>query len=112
MYSELQFFHPRYVKKMSPLSKRFGGLKHNFIKLFYDILLGRDSAVGLATRYGLNGPGMNSKWGRDSCICPDRPWSPPSLLYNEYQVVVDRPHPSSAEVKQRVEPYRYSSSGP
>jgi len=25
----------------------------------------RNSSVGVATRYGLNGPGMESRWGRD-----------------------------------------------
>ena len=26
---------------------------------------GRHSAVGIATRYGLDGPGIESRWGRD-----------------------------------------------
>ena len=26
---------------------------------------GRDSSVGIATRYGLYGPGIESRWGRD-----------------------------------------------
>ena len=26
---------------------------------------GRDSSVGIATRYGLEGPGIESRWGRD-----------------------------------------------
>jgi hypothetical protein len=26
---------------------------------------GRDSSVGIATRYGLDGPGTESRWGRD-----------------------------------------------
>ena len=25
--------------------------------------MGRDSAVGIATRYGLDGPGIESRWG-------------------------------------------------
>jgi len=25
----------------------------------------RDSSVGIATRYGLDGPGIGSRWGRD-----------------------------------------------
>jgi hypothetical protein len=25
----------------------------------------RDSVVGIATRYGLDGPGIESRWGRD-----------------------------------------------
>jgi hypothetical protein len=53
---------------------------------------------------------------------PDQPWGPPSLLYNGYRVFfpgVKRPrlgvnHPPqfSAEVKERVELYLYSSSRP
>jgi hypothetical protein len=48
-------------------------------------------------------------------IRPDRPWGPPSLLYNGYRVFpggkerpgrgVDHPLTSSAEVKERVELY-------
>ena len=26
-------------------------------------LVGRDSSVGIATRYGLDGPGVESRWG-------------------------------------------------
>ena len=54
--------------------------------------------------------------------CPDRPWGPTSLLYNWYRVFfpgvkrlgsgVDHPPPSSAEVKERVELYLFSPSGP
>ena len=48
---------------------------------------------------------------------PDRPWVPPSLLYNGYRVFPGGkaaeawrrpPTPSSAEVKARVELYPYS----
>ena len=47
---------------------------------------------------------------------PDRPWGPPSLLYNRYRVFpgvkhpgcgVDHPPLASAEVKERVELYLY-----
>ena len=50
--------------------------------IFY--VLGRDSSVGIATRYGLDGPGIESRWGEIFRIRPDRPWGPPSLLYNGY----------------------------
>jgi hypothetical protein len=29
------------------------------------LVVGRDSSVGIATRYGLDGPGIESQWGRD-----------------------------------------------
>jgi hypothetical protein len=29
------------------------------------VCVGRDSVVGIATRYGLDGPGFESRWGRD-----------------------------------------------
>jgi hypothetical protein len=85
------------------------------------MLVGRDSAVGIATSYGLDGPGIESRWGEIFRSHPDRPWGPPSLLYNGYRVLsrgvkqpgrgVDHPPSSSAEVKERVELYLYSPSG-
>jgi hypothetical protein len=47
---------------------------------------GRDSVVGIATHYELDGPGNESRWGRDFLSRPNRPRSPPSLLYNGYGV--------------------------
>ena len=47
---------------------------------------GQGSSVGITTGYGLGGPEIESRWGRDFHTCPDRPWGPPSLLYNEYRV--------------------------
>jgi hypothetical protein len=41
--------------------------------------VGWDSSVGIATRYGLDGPGLESWWGRDS------PHLVPTL-YNGYRV--------------------------
>jgi len=46
----------------------------------------RDSAVGIATRYGLVGPGIESRWGEIFHTYPDWLWGLPSLLYNGYQV--------------------------
>ena len=31
----------------------------------YNDFMGRDSAVGIATGYWLDGPGIESRWGRD-----------------------------------------------
>ena len=48
--------------------------------------VGRDSSVGIATGYGLDGPGIESRWGREIFRnCTGRPWGPPSLLYNGYR---------------------------
>ena len=50
-------------------------------------MVGRESVVGIATGYGLGGPGIESRWWREIFrIHPERPWGPPSLLYNEYRV--------------------------
>jgi hypothetical protein len=56
-----------------------------------------------------------SRWVEIFRTSPDRPWGPPSLLYNGYRVFhggkvrperdADRSPPSSAEVKNRVELY-------
>jgi len=47
---------------------------------------GPGSSVGIATEYGLDGPG--SKLGVDEVLrtCADRSWDPPSLLHNGYRV--------------------------
>jgi hypothetical protein len=77
------------------------------------------SAVGIATRYGLDGPGIKYRWGNNHFRTrPDMPWGPPSLLYNGYHFFFpgvkrsgrgfDNPLPFSAEVKERVELYLYS----
>ena len=44
--------------------------------------VGRDSSVGKATCYGLDGPGSNPGGGRHFRTRPDRPWGPHGLLYN------------------------------
>jgi hypothetical protein len=41
--------------------------------------MGRDSVVGIATRYGLDGPGIESQWGRDFPH-PSRPVLGPTHL--------------------------------
>ena len=39
---------------------------YTFLDYFVFLLLvGQDSVVGIATRYGLDGPGIESQWGRD-----------------------------------------------
>ena len=84
-----------------PLSKRhFSGV--------YRLYRGPGSVVGIATAYGLDGPGIESRLGEIFRTCPDRPWGPHSLLYNGYRVFpggkvlpgrdAELSPPSSAEV--------------
>ena len=47
---------------------------------------GPDSSVGIGTELRLDGPGSNPGGGEIFRTCLDRPWSPPSLLYNKYRV--------------------------
>ena len=54
--------------------------------LIYSSFCGPGSVVGIATAYGLDGPGIESQWGEIFRASPDRPWGPPSLLYNGYRV--------------------------
>jgi hypothetical protein len=78
---------------------------------------GRDSSVAVATRYGLDGPGIESRCGRDFPHPSRRPLGPPNLLQNGYRVSfpeimrpgrgVNHPSLSSTQVKERVEIYLY-----
>jgi hypothetical protein len=86
--------------------------------IFISSVGGPGSVVGIATAYGLDGPGSNPGGDEIFHTCPDRPRGPPILLYNGYRVFSGgkvrpgrdadpSPH-SSAEVKDRVELYLYS----
>jgi len=59
------------------------------------------STVGIATRYGLDGPAIESQWGEIFRTHPDRPWKTSSL--KRPRRGVDHPPPPSAEVKKRVD---------
>jgi hypothetical protein len=79
---------------------------------------GRVTSVGIATAYGWTVRGPNPGAGEIFRTCPDRPWGPPSLLYNRYRAFsggkvrpgrdADPSPPPSAEVRNRVELYLYS----
>jgi len=77
--------------------------------------MGRDSSVGIATRYGLEVRGSNPGGSEIFRIRPDRPWCPPRMGTGSFPGVkrtgrgVDHSPPSSAEVKERVELYLHSS---
>jgi hypothetical protein len=78
--------------------------------------------VGIATRYDLDGPGIKSRWGaRFSApvqTCPGAYPASCTMGTGSFPGVkrpgrgVDHPPPLSTEVKERVELYLYSPSGP
>ena len=77
-------------------------------------------SVRLATGWTVRG--SNAGGGEIFRTCQDRPWGPPSLLYDEYWVLpggkerpgrdADSSPPSSAVGHERVELYLYSPCGP
>ena len=92
---------------------------HCHLNNVWEGLVDRDSSVGIAARYGLNGPGMESRCGRDF-LYPFRPALGPTQTTKQrvpglYRRVkrsgrdVDHPLQISAEVKDRV--YIFSPSG-
>jgi hypothetical protein len=81
----------------------------------------RGSSVGIATRYGLDCPGIESQLRQDFPHKSRQALRPHSLLYNGYRDFLGGkttgawrwpPTQSSAEVKERVELYLFSPSGP
>jgi hypothetical protein len=87
-----------------------------------DLCVGRDSSVGIATRYGLDGPGIESRCGArySAPVQTNRGTHPASYKMGTGSfpgvkrpgLGVDHPPPSSADVKDRVQLYLYSPSGP
>ena len=43
----------------------------------YMCSVGRDSSVGVVTRHGIDGLGIESRWGEIFRGSPDPPWGPP-----------------------------------
>jgi hypothetical protein len=80
-----------------------------------------DSSVGIAIRYGLDGPEIDSQWGARFSAPQTGPGGYPAFYtmgtgsfpgLKRPGRGVDHPPPSSAKVKERVEQYFYSPSGP
>ena len=98
--------------------------QHYFFNICFHIQFegDRDSSIGIATRYGLGCPGIESRWGGDFPH-PSRPAlgvHPPSCTMGNRSFPevkwpgrgVDHPPLSSAEIEGRVELYSYSQPGP
>ena len=116
-----EFLDSRHMKVVSLSAVNTGCLYLQEIFVVLIFVRAGISPVSIATRYGLDGPGIVSRGGEIFRTRPDRPWGPPSLLYNEYRVFPGGkaagawrwpPTPSSDEIKERVELYLYSPSGP
>ena len=86
------------------------------------MVVGWDSSVGIATFYGLDSTGIECRWGRNfpRLSRPALGTNPASYTMGAVSFQgVKRPGrgvyhspPSSFEVKERVELYLYSPSGP
>jgi len=92
----------------------------SLINIFFETG-GRDSSVGIATHYGLDGPGIENRWeARFSAPVQTGPGAHPASYTMGFGSFpgVKRPGraltttPYSAEVKERVQLYFYFASGP
>jgi hypothetical protein len=97
----------------------------NTVKLLINTIrfrrVGRNSSVGIATRYELDGPGIESRWGRGFAYTSRTTLgtNPESCTMGtgSFQEVkragwwVDRPSLSSAQVKERVGLYLFPPLG-
>ena len=89
---------------------------HNKIINYRSTWMGRYSSVVIETRYRLDRPGIESRWGSETSRTPkDRPWGSPGLLYSGYLglsgcgVVLTINSLTRVEVNERVELYQYAS---
>ena len=84
--------------------------------------VGRDIPIGIATRYGLDGPRIESHWearfsapvqtGPGVHLASYKEGTGSFLGVKRPGRGLDHPFPSSAEVIDKVELYLYSTSGP
>jgi hypothetical protein len=98
------------------------GPPNHVASLINTFVMCRDSSVGIANRYWLDGSGIESRWGRDFPH-PSRPALGPTQPTLQWVTGlsrgvrrpgrgVDHPPPSSTKVKEKVVLYLYSLFGP
>jgi len=79
------------------------------------VMAGRDSSVGIATCYALDCPGIEFHSGENFRTCHPASYTMSTGFFPGVKRPgrgVGHPPPSSAEVKEIVELYLYSYSGP
>ena len=101
------------------MSLPLSGSSSSPFEFLNDLYVGRDSSVGIATRYGSDGPGIESRWeARFSAPVHTGPGAHPAsytVATVSFQRVkwpgrsIDCAPPSSTKVKESVEVYLYSS---
>jgi hypothetical protein len=90
----------------------------NFDNLWYKRGQGQDSSVSIAIRFGLDGPGIESRFSAPVQTGPGAHPASYTMGTGSFSGVkrpgygFDHPPTSSAEVKGKVELYLYSTSGP
>jgi hypothetical protein len=122
----LVMFHglPQFLQtnsRIAPQIRSVFFVRHLQYSGFCFTVVGRDSSVGIATRYGLDGPGVESLWERDFPPVQTGPGAHPAFCTmgtGSFPGVkrpgrgVEHPPTSSAEVKERVQLCLYSRCGP
>jgi hypothetical protein len=104
------------------MDEKMGMMTVIIIRTYHAVYAGWNSTVDIATRYGLDGPWLESRWGATfSALIPtgseahQASYARCTASFAELKRPgrgVDHPPPSSADVKERVELYLYSPSGP
>jgi hypothetical protein len=75
----------RFACKEAKIERKLQMCFQNFF-ILRQRLVSRVAQSDKGLSYGLDGPGIESRWGGEIFrTCPDRPWGPPSLLY-KYRV--------------------------
>jgi hypothetical protein len=113
---------PRQAPVMSQCDAHLRNVRLCFCGSRHFLYLNRDSSVGIATCYRLESLGIESRWeARFSAPIQTGPGAHPgsyTMGTGSFPGVkrpgcgVDHPPPSSAEVKERLKLYLYSTPGP